>query len=180
MIQKHLARPVRQSAKFRLESGKGLFIYFVSRVGVVVVAACWLVLGWYGCYSSYRTPVLLVVLASIHAESRFRLLSLLLLIMLRCYQFIWPLWCWDNVTSELPVDLTSVANLSWYVGLLGQIQKYQIQDISTSHPFHFLLIGLDPENVKLATLVNFPTVSVWLDLRNITLATLVMFLSARE
>ena len=93
---------------------------FVSRVGVVVVAACWLVLGWYGCYSSYRTPVLLVVLSSIHAEYRFRLLSLLLLIML-CYQFIWPLWCWDDVTSELPVVQTSVANLflfliHWIVG----------------------------------------------------------------
>ena len=165
----------------------------MSRVGVVVVATCWLVLGWYGCYRSYWTPVLLVVLASIHAESQFRLLSLLLLIMLRCYQFIWPLWCqcyqfiwplwcWDDVTSKLPVDLTSVANLflfltRWIVGADPEISDLRYFYKS---PFHFLLIGLDPENVKFATLVNFPTVSVWLDLRNITHVTLVMFLSAKE
>ena len=119
-------------------------IVFMSRVGVVVVDACWLVLGWCWCCSSCRTPVLLVVLASIHAESRFRLL---LLIRLRCYQFIWPLWCWDDVdavlddTSELPVDLTSAANLFLFLThwMVGEDPEISYSKYFYKSPFSFSL-----------------------------------------
>ena len=107
-------------------------MYFVSRVGVVVVVACWLVLS---------------------------------LMLLRCSQLVWPLWCCDDVGAVVAVvagasnicdvemmlmlslmrcrryqlgwSLLQECSSSWPFELLGQIQKYHLQDISASHLFIF-------------------------------------------
>ena len=89
-------------------------------------------------------------------------------------------WCWDDVgaviddASELPVGLTSVVSVP-LLGTFGADPEISSPSYFCRSPYHFLLNDLDPENVTLATLVNFPTVSVWLDLKNITLDTLVNF-----
>ena len=78
--------------------------------------------------------------------------------------------------------MVSVARLFLFLALwlVGADPEISSPRYFCKSPFQFLLIDLDPENVTLVTLVNFPTVNVWLDLRNITLATLVMFLSVRK
>ena len=85
--------------------------------------------------------------------------------LLRSYQLLRP--------------LLQVCSFSWPFGLWNRSRNiiFATLVIFLQVTSPFILTELDPENITLATLVNFPTVRVWLDLRNITL---VIFLSVKK